>query len=74
LTSAKSFIEVELTAEALEMAGRYRSLCNRLESGWEKLDSTEQSRRRAEKDAMLDELLPKFWRAEDSQLVQRVSR
>ena len=73
LTSPRASVEVELTAEALEMAGRYRSLCNRLESGWDELEVDEQTRRRAEMDALLDELLPQFWQLEDSQLVQKVS-
>ena len=71
LTSPQASVEVELTAEALEMAGRYRSLCNRLESGWENLEVEEQTRRRGEMDAMLDELLPHFWQAEDQKLVQK---
>jgi len=71
LQSSQASIEVELTAEALEMAGRYRSLCNRLESGWENLEAEEQTRRRAEMDAVLDELLPQFWQAEDQKLVQK---
>ena len=73
LKSPQASIEVELTAEALEMAGRYRSLCNRLENGWDDLEVEEQTCRRAEMDAMLDELLPQFWQADDSQLVQKVS-
>jgi formylmethanofuran dehydrogenase subunit E len=73
LKSSRSAVEVELTAEALQMAGRYRSLCNRLESGWDELEVAEQARRRAEMAAMLDVLLPQFWLAEDSQLVQKVS-
>ena len=35
LSSPQASVEVELTDEALEMAGRYRSLCIRLESGWD---------------------------------------
>ena len=72
LTSLQASIEVELTAEAMEMAGRYRSLCNRLEQGWDELKVDEQTRRRAELDAMLDELLPQFWQAEDQKLVQEI--
>ena len=72
LSSAQTSVEVELTAEALEMAGRYRSLCNRLENGWDELESDEQARRRAEMNAMLDELLPQFWQAEDQKLVQKI--
>ncbi len=72
LTSPHASVEVELTSEALAMAGRYRSLCNRLENGWDDLHVDEQTRRRAEMDAMLDELLPQFWHVEDSQLVQKV--
>ena len=71
LKSPQVSVEVELTAEALEMAGRYRSLCSRLENGWDDLEVEEQTRRRAEKDAMLDELLPQFWQAKDQKLVQR---
>ena len=71
LKSPQASIEVELTAEALEMAGRYRSLCNRLENGWDVLEVEEQTRRRAEMDAMLDELLPQFWQVEDQKLVQK---
>ena len=73
LQAGQSSVEVELTAEALEMAGQYRSLCNRLEQGWDELDADEQIRRRAEMEAMLDELLPQFWHAEDTQLVHKVS-
>ena len=73
LSSEAATVEVELTAEALDMAGRYRSLCKRLESGWDELDLTEQVRRRAEMEAMLDLLLPQFWQAEDGLLVQKVS-
>ncbi len=73
LKGSTSSVEVELTEKALEMAGRYRSLCNRLENGWETLEEDEQANRRAEMDAMLDELLPQFWLADDSQLVQKVS-
>lgn len=65
-------VTCELTARALAMAGRYRSLCNRLERGWADLDSEEQARRRAEMDAMLDDLLPELWHAEDEILVKRV--
>ena len=72
LTTAQAAVEVELTAEALAMAGRYRSLCNRLESGWDELAVDEQARRRDEIDAMLDELLPQFWQAEDAQLVRKI--
>ena len=72
LSSAQASVEVELTTEALEMAGRYRSLCNRLEKGWDELEDDEQARRRAEMDAMLDELLPQFWQAEDQKLVQKI--
>jgi formylmethanofuran dehydrogenase subunit E len=72
LSSAQASVEVELTAEALEMAGRYRSLCNRLENGWDELEADEQIRRRAEMDTMLDELLPQFWQAEDRELVQKI--
>lgn len=73
LASAEGTVAVELTAVALEMAGRYRALCNRLESGWDELDVDEQGRRRAEMEAMLDELLPQFWRAEEGLLVQRTA-
>ncbi len=71
LQSSQASIEVELTAEALEMACRYRSLCNRLESGWDGLEAEEQARRRTEMEAMLDELLPQFWQAEDRTLVKK---
>lgn len=73
LRSAQTSVQVELTAAALQMAGQYRSLCNRLERGWDELEIDEQSRRRAEMDAMLDELLPQFWHADDARLVQKVS-
>lgn len=73
LKTKQESVEVELTENALELAGRYRSLCNRLEKNWDDLDAEEQLRRRVEMDAMLDELLPKFWQAEDEQLVTRVS-
>jgi hypothetical protein len=72
LSSAQASIEVELTPDALDMAGRYRSLCNRLEKGWDELEADELARRRAEMDAMLDELLPQFWQAEDQKLAQRI--
>jgi len=72
LTRSQAVVEVELTAKALAMAGRYRSLCNRLESGWDELAVDEQARRRAEMDALLDELLPQLWQADDSQLVQKI--
>lgn len=72
LTSGKASVEVGLTIEALEMAGRYRSLCNRLEEGWDMLAADEQLKRRAEMDALLDELLPQFWHAEDQSLVQTI--
>ena len=74
LSSAQASVEVELTAEALEMAGRYRSLCNRLEKGWDELEADEQAKRRAEMDTMLDELLPQLWQAEDKKLVQNNSK
>ena len=74
LSSAQTSVEVELTAEALEMAGRYRSLCNRLEKGWDELEADEQVKRRAEMNAMLDELLPQFWKAEDQKLLQKNSK
>lgn len=73
LQSSQTSVELELTADALEMAGRYRSLCSRLEDGWDELEAGEQTRRRAEMDALLDELLPRLWHAEDAQLVQKVS-
>ncbi len=71
LSAGQTSVEVELTAEALAMAGGYRSLCNRLESGWDELHKDEQVRRRAKMDAMLDELLPQFWQADDQKLVQK---
>ena len=74
LSSAQASVEVELTAEALEMSGRYRSLCNRLEKGWDELEADEQVKRRAEMNAMLDELLPQFWQAEDQKLLQKNSK
>lgn len=73
LSAGKGSVEVELTAEALAMAGGYRALCNRLESGWEALHKDEQFRRRTEMDAMLDALLPQFWQADEQKLVQKVS-
>jgi len=72
LKSATASVEVELTDEALLMAGRYRSLCNRLENGWDELDVEEQARRHAEMEVMLDELLPQFWRADEALLVRKV--
>ena len=63
----------EASLKALEMAGTYRALCDRLERGWEQLSQEEQARRRAEMDAMLDELLPKFWQADDDFLVRRTA-
>ncbi len=62
-------MEVELSAEALQIAGRYRSLCNRLEQNWDALDADEQTRRRATMDAMLDEILPQLWQADDALLL-----
>lgn len=73
LTSPERSVAVELTPVALEMAGRYRALCNRLESGWDALDEDEQGRLRAAMEAMLDELLPQFWQADEGLLVQRVA-
>lgn len=70
LKTVQASVEVELTEKALDMAGRYRSLCNRLEKNWDALDAEEQGRRRAEMDAMLDELLPQFWQMEDDLLVK----
>jgi hypothetical protein len=63
---------VELTETALQMAGRYRSLCNRLEEGWETLAEEEQAKRRAEMDTMLDDLLPQFWQMPDEELIRKV--
>lgn len=72
LRSADNAVGFELTTTALEMAGRYRSLCNRLEQGWDDLPGEEQERRRAAMEAMLDELLPQFWQAADEVLVRKV--
>ncbi len=74
LSAGQTSVEVELTAEAIAMAGVYRALCNRLEGGWDELHKDEQVRRRAEMDAMLDELLPQFWQAEDGLLVASLVR
>jgi len=74
LKAEQGTVEVELTEEALTMAGQYRSLCNRLEKNWDELDKDEQTRRRAEMDAMLDELLPRFWSADDALLVKEVGK
>lgn len=71
LQSPRAVVAVALTDEALAMAGRYRALCNRLEQGWDDLEPQEQARRRAEMDAMLDDLLPQFWQAEDALLVKQ---
>jgi formylmethanofuran dehydrogenase subunit E len=73
LESGETVVEVELTETALQMAGRYRSLCNRLEEGWETLAEEEQAKHRAEMDAMLDELLPQFWQMADEELIQRIN-
>ena len=73
VNTVEESIQVELTPHALEMAGRYRALCNRLERHWEQLDNAEQSRRRDEMDSMLDELLPQLWKAEDEILIRRVA-
>lgn len=73
LKNNDAIVEVELTETALEMAGRYRSLCNRLEKDWDSLEEEEQSKRRSEMDAMLDELLPQFWQMPDEELVKRIS-
>ena len=72
LQTGEAFVEVALTEEVLEMAGRYRTLCNRLEKGWDSLEEEEQVRRRAEMDTMLDELLPRFWQMPDEELVKRI--
>lgn len=74
VNTAEDSIEIELTVEALQIAGRYRSLCNRLEQNWDLLDSSEQGRRRAEMDAMLDEILPQLWQADDDMLMQKVKK
>ena len=72
VSTGSRLAEVELTAVALEMAGRYRSLCDRLERGWDNLDATEQARRRLEMDTLLDELLPQLWQADDDLLITRI--
>lgn len=64
-------IELELTETALAMAGRYRALCDRLEKGWEHLDADERARRQAEMEAVLDELLPQLWCADEALLIAR---
>ena len=61
--------ELRLSEAAMAHAGRYRTLCNRLERNWDELDEEEQARRRAEMDAMLDEILPHFWQAGDGELL-----
>ena len=73
LQTSEAVIEVELTELAMEMAGRYRMLCNRLEQGWESLDEDEKARRQVEMEAMLDELLPQFWLMPDEELVIKIS-
>jgi len=73
LTSPRQMIAVALTDTALEMAGRYRTLCNRLEQNWADLDPGEQARRRGEMDALLDELLPQLWGADEDLLVERLT-
>jgi len=69
VNTAAASLQFALTAQALEMAGRYRSLCNRLEQNWDALDAAEQGRRRAEMAAVLDELLPQLWQADDAELL-----
>ncbi|MDH3997907.1 MAG: formylmethanofuran dehydrogenase subunit E family protein [Desulfuromonadales bacterium] len=72
LQTPQTRIELEITEEALELSGQYRSLCNRLELGWDALEPAEQTRRRSEMDAMLDSLLPQFWQAEETTLIRKV--
>jgi formylmethanofuran dehydrogenase subunit E len=71
---ADKLFELELTAAAMQIAGRYRSLCNRLEHNWDELAEAEQARRRIKMDTMLDELLPQLWHADDELLIQKVAR
>ena len=73
LSSPRQTVELALTDTALEMAGRYRLLCGRLEQNWADLGPDEQARRRGEMDALLDELLPRFWLAEEALLVKRLA-
>jgi formylmethanofuran dehydrogenase subunit E len=54
--------------------GRHALALSCLENGWEELDAGEQVKRRVEMDAMLDELLPQFWQAEDQKLLQKNSK
>ncbi|MBW2451289.1 MAG: hypothetical protein JRF07_02920 [Deltaproteobacteria bacterium] len=70
--SGPTCVALALTDWALDQADTYRALCNRLEEGWQTLAETEQARRRAEMDAMLDDLLPRFWLADEHQLMSRV--
>jgi len=62
-------IAAELTPFALQLAGTYRQLANRLEAGWEELAAAEQDRRTRELDAALDALLPQLWTAGESDLI-----
>jgi len=62
-------VTAELAPAALQLAGPYRQLANRLEAGWEELDTAEQARRRAELDAALDALLPQLWSAATAELI-----
>ena len=73
LSTAESSVEVELTTEALALAGRYRVLSNRLEKDWQSLGPDEQARRRAALEIHLADLLQQLWQAEDAQLVKQVA-
>lgn len=72
LFSESSEVAVELTPHALTLAGRYRTLCNRLEQNWETLSSSEQARRRRAMERLLDTLLPQLWEGDQSELVHIV--
>ncbi len=61
--------EAELTARALELAGTYRTLCLRLDEGWESLLESEKVERETRKEQALDRLLPILWEAPEADLV-----
>jgi formylmethanofuran dehydrogenase subunit E len=72
MTTSEGSVELELSDEAMALAGRYRALCNRLEKNWDTFDEDEQVRRRAEMDAMLDEILPQLWHIDDDLLINKI--
>jgi len=69
LEHVDAVLEVELSPTALEMAGDYRRLGYELEAGWDDLDTEERVRRERRREEALDELLPRLWGMDDSELL-----